>query len=205
MTRKRWEARTEITPELLAFREKRKWQINLRRYVIEKSPCPQYAPYFGLDIENIREWFACQFTAGISWENFGTGWQFEHVIPVIYFDHTLEDELKLCWNFINIRVATIHGGKNQAPLEILGAKTYFGDLYKETGFPMAKLLTEKLNRIEQSQEQHPEMQKQFLLKHKDYLENIREYSVFEFELLNHGRSIAEIEKELSFLQKNMRS
>ncbi len=205
MARKRWEARTQITPELLAFREKRKWQINLRRYVIEKSPCPQYAPYFGLDIENIREWFACQFTNGIGWENFGSSWQFEHVIPVIYFDHTLEDELRLCWNFINIRVAAIQGGKNQASLEILGAKTYFEELYTETGFPMAKLLAGKLSQIEQAQGQHPEMQKQFLLQHKDYLQNIRDYSVFEFELLNHGRSIAEIEKELSFLQKNMRS
>ncbi len=205
MARKRWEAKTEITPELIAAREKRKWQINFRRYVIEQSPCPQYAPYFGLDIENIRKWFACQFTKYLNWDNFGTIWQFEHVIPVIYFDHSIEEELKLCWNFINIRVDALENGKNKAPLEILGAKTYFAELYSATGFPVAKLLGDKLINIEEKQKKPPESQKQFLIQRIEYLEKIRDYSVFEFELLNHGRTIPEIEKELAFLQKNMRS
>ena len=54
MARKKWTPRDEITPELLAAREKRKWQIALRRYVLDGNPSTRYAPYFGLDIKTLR-------------------------------------------------------------------------------------------------------------------------------------------------------
>ena len=64
MPRKKWSAQTEVTPSLLKLREKRRWQIALRRYVIERNISTFYAPYFGLDVENIRIWFEMQFDAG---------------------------------------------------------------------------------------------------------------------------------------------
>ena len=80
MTRKKWTPKEEVTPELLVSREKRKWQIALRRYVLEGNPSTRYAPYFGLDINTLRNWFELQFVEPMSWENFGTKWQFEHHI-----------------------------------------------------------------------------------------------------------------------------
>ena len=203
MARKRWQAKTEITPSLLKFREKRKWQINLRRYVIQKNPCPFYAPYFGLDIENIRKWFECQFTDQLDWKNFGTEWQFDHIIPVIYFDHSDEQELRLCWNFTNLRVEPFQLNKNRGNrIDVLGAKSYFDELYSKTGYPVTKALRDKIARIELSELLSSEPQQKFLADHKDYLTHIENYSVFEFELLNHGRSLEEVKKEISFLQKN---
>ena len=203
MARKKWEPQTEITPALLMFREKRKWQINLRRYVIEKSPCPYYAPYFGLDIENIRKWFESQFTDSLNWVNFAKAWQFNHIIPVIYFDHSLDEELRLCWNFTNLRVEpfelTRDSGKR---LDVLGARSYFDELYLKTGYPITKALRDKIARIESSEFISSTPQQNFLAGHKEYLEQIQNYSAFEFELLNHGRSLEEVEKEIAFLKKN---
>ena len=203
MARKKWEPQTEITPALLMFREKRKWQINLRRYVIEKSPCPYYAPYFGLDIENIRKWFESQFTSSLNWENFAKAWQFNHIIPVIYFDHSLDEELRLCWNFTNLRVEpfelTRDSGKR---LDVLGARSYFDELFLKTGYPITKALRDKIARIESSEFISSTPQQNFLAGHKEYLEQIQNYSAFEFELLNHGRSLEEVEKEIAFLKKN---
>ena len=105
MSRKKWTARTEVTDAVLRFREKRKWQIALRRYVLEQKWSASYAPYFGIDIQRFREWIALQFEGGQSWDNFSDGWQFDHVVPVAYFDFGSEAELRLCWNFTNIRVA----------------------------------------------------------------------------------------------------
>lgn len=202
-TRKRWEAKTEITPALLKFREKRKWQINLRRYVIEKSPCPLYAPYFGLDIENIRKWFEYQFSKGLSWENFAKEWQFDHIIPVVYFDHSSDKELRLCWNFINLRVEPLQLNKNRGSrIDVLGAKSYFDEIHLKTGYSMAKALRNKITEIELSELASSEPQQKFLADHKEYLEHIENYSVFEFELLNNGRSIDEVNKEIAFLKKN---
>src|SRR6185503_16184229 len=104
MGRKKWTPKTEISPSLLKFREKRKWQINLRRYIFKETPSPHYAPYFGLDIKNMRLWLEYQFTEKQGWDNFGKLWQLDHIIPVTYFDHSQEDELKMCWNFTNLRV-----------------------------------------------------------------------------------------------------
>jgi len=204
MARKKWEAKTEITPALLNSREKRKWQINLRRYVIEKSPCPLYAPYFGLDIENIRKWFEYQFTKDITWENFAEKWQFDHIIPVTYFDQSSEEELRLCWNFTNLRVEPFQLNKDRGNrLDVLGAKSFFEELYLKTAYPITKALREKIARIELSQFISSEPQQQFLAELKDYLAHIEGYSVFEFELLNHGRSIEEVNKEISFFRKNV--
>lgn len=205
MARKKWEAKTEITPELLKFREKRKWQINLRRYVIEKSPCPFYAPYFGLDIENIRRWFEYQFTNDLTWENFAKKWQFDHILPVTYFDHSLDEELRLCWNFTNLRIEPFQLNKDGGNrLDVLGARAYFEELYLKTGYPITKALADKIVRIELSEFISSLPQQTFLAKHKEYLSQIENYSTFEFELLNHGRSLEEVEKEVAFLKKNIK-
>src|SRR4051812_18265828 len=88
------------------FNDKRKWQIALRRYVLEQQMTSTYAPFFGLDISNFREWIQLQFINDMSWENFGKTWQLDHIVPVAYFDFQDLTDLKLCWNFLNIRVVS---------------------------------------------------------------------------------------------------
>lgn len=199
--RKKYTKNEEITPSLLKFREKRKWQISLRRYVLEKNPCPAYAPYFGLDIKNMRQWFEYQFTETMSWENFGQNWQFDHILPVTYFDFGVEEELFLCWNFTNIRVAAIQKNKDRGQrLDVLLAKKYFEELYDSTGYYICNKLLQKIDSLEISDIMSTDRQRAFIKKHHDYLVQIENYSFFEFELLNRGRGIEEVEKEISILK-----
>jgi hypothetical protein len=201
MPRKKATAVKDVTPALLKFREKRKWQINLRRYVLEESPCPFYAPYFGLDILNIRKWFEYQFQKDIGWEDFGKKWQFDHIIPVAYFDFTDENELKMCWNFTNIRVESFQLNKDRGNrLDVLAAKNYFLELYGATKYEPCRLLLNKIDKIELSEFVSTEAQQSFIIDHKEYLEMIKGYSAFEFELLNSGRSIDEVKKEIAFFK-----
>lgn len=202
MARKKWSPESEVTPSLFKFREKRKWQINLRRYVIEKSSCPFYAPYFGLDIENLRKWFEIQFENGVNWEDFGKKWQFDHIIPVTYFDFEDEQELKMCWNFINLRIAIFQGGKDQGNrVDLLVSRQYFENLYKKTLYKPCMDLLEKISRIEGSGLLNTNKQEAFLMENRPYLDMIETYSRFEFELLNSGRTIEEVRKEIDFLKK----
>ncbi|MBS1577830.1 MAG: hypothetical protein JST09_21200 [Bacteroidetes bacterium] len=202
MLRKKREAKTHITPELLKFREKRKWQIALRRYVLERNICFQYAPYFGLDIENMRKWFEMQFKKDTGWQDFAEEWQFDHIIPVTYFDFSIEEDLKLCWNFTNLRVELLQQNKDRGSrLDILAAKGYFEELYKATNYlPCLKML-QKINQIELSELISSERQQQFIQENQTYLAMIENYSNFEFELLNHGRSVEEVNKEIAFFKK----
>ena len=202
MARKRWLPKTEITPALLKFREKRKWQIALRRYVLDKGLCIFYAPYFGLDIENLRKWFEMQFDSNIGWDDFGKKWQFDLIIPVTYFDFSDEIELKMCWNFTNIRVEKFQLNKDRGNrLDILAAKGYFEELYKTTLYLPCLALLEKIDRIEISEIVSTEKQQLFIVENRSYLDMIENYSAFEFELLNSGRDIDEVKKEIEFLKK----
>ncbi len=112
--------------------DKRKWQMAFRRFVLENSPSEQYAPYFGLCRVDLRKWFEAQFSNGINWENFGKAWQFEHIIPVAWFNDESEQELKACWNYLNLRVAPIEGSKPSS--DLLFAQQYFEKLYQASGF-----------------------------------------------------------------------
>ncbi|HRG24415.1 MAG TPA: hypothetical protein PLL23_08485, partial [Chitinophagaceae bacterium] len=183
------------------FREKRKWQIALRRYVLEKSPCAAYAPYFGLDIENMRRWFEYQFKEGASWENFGEKWQFEHIVPVTYFDFALEEDLMICWNFVNIRVEFIDENKERgARPDLLVARNYFKDLLDKTQYPVCRDLLNKIDQIEQTETINTGAQATFIRENADYLTLLEGYSSFEFEMLNSGRSLEDVRKESEFLK-----
>lgn len=200
--RKKWTSKTEITPELLKFREKRKWQIALRRYVLEKNPGFAYAPYFGLDIETFRKWFEIQLEHQHTWEDFGKKWQFDHIIPVTYFDFAKEDDLKMCWNFTNIRVEQLDLNKNRGNrVDVIGAKKYFQEMYTNTSYRPCLLLLEKINQIEAAELISSAKQQEFIIQHKDYLDMIESYTEFEFELLNKGRSIEEVNKEINFMKR----
>ncbi len=152
MGRKKWTSKTEVNDSLLEFREKRKWQIALRRYVLERQKCSAYAPFFGLDNAKFRQWIEIQFDESLDWDNFSDAWQFDHIIPVAYFDFSNEEDLRLCWNFINIRVDKTDNNKNRSSrIDVLSAKTYFELLYKETGYPLCSAMVDKITRIEISQ------------------------------------------------------
>ena len=59
------------------FKEKRKWQIALRRYILNGLKCVDYASYFGIDSANFRKWIETHFDEDINWGNFSKVWQFE--------------------------------------------------------------------------------------------------------------------------------
>ncbi|HET9056066.1 MAG TPA: hypothetical protein VFN30_04380 [Chitinophagaceae bacterium] len=200
MARKKWTPKSEVTSPLLSVREKRKWQIAFRRYVLEQQPSFFYAPFFALDIKNIRKWLELQFEEEISWENFGSNWQFSHVVPVIYFDFSLPEELKLCWNFINIRVERKKDEKNSKNRwDILGAKGYFNKIYKATGYEPCIYMLEKIDKIELSQAINTEKQEAFIKENSSHINLVKQYSALEFEMLNNGKSIEEIKRETDFL------
>ncbi len=58
--------------------------------------------YIGCNIPFLREWFEYNFTQDMSWDNYGTYWSIDHVIPVSKFDLTIEQQKLECWNWTNL-------------------------------------------------------------------------------------------------------
>ena len=202
MKRKKWTAQTEVTDSLLKFREKRKWQLSLRRYILEKKPSEAYASYFGLDIENYRKWIELQFTEEIHWDNFGSAWQFDHIVPVTYFDFSKEEDLKLCWNFINIRIEKVELNKNRGNrIDVLAAKPYFEKLYNNTGYSLCQDMIEKISTIEVSNIISEPYLENFIIDNKEYLEMLASLNNDEFNKLNQGMSLKDVLLEREIFRK----
>ena len=202
MARKKWTAQTEVTDSLLKFREKRKWQLSYRRYVLEKMPCEGYAPYFGLDIETLRHWFELQFTPPMSWDNFGEAWQFEHIVPSACFDYSDEKDLALCWSFINMRAEPIVSDQGKTgKVDLLAARPYFQELYSKTGFPLCLRMLEKIHSIELAHSGPAPAVESFLIDNRTLLEHIASFSPEEFNRLNQGMSASDILLERDILKK----
>ncbi|MEO6313756.1 MAG: hypothetical protein ABIU63_02770 [Chitinophagaceae bacterium] len=203
MPRKKWVARTEITPDLTKSREKRKWQIALRRYVVEQHLSKSYAPYFGLDIASLRSWFESQFD-GVGWDDFGSLWQFEHIIPVTLFDFNQESELKLCWHFLNMGISitnSANSAQEKNGIDLLLAKQYFTQLYATSGYEPCLQYLAKIEQIENAHRPGTSRQATFIKNHEHFLTYARGFGAFEFERLNTGSSLDQVTKEVDFLKK----
>jgi hypothetical protein len=199
MPRKKWTPKTEADDAVLKFRDKRRWQIALRRYVVYKHPSANYAPFFGVDIQTFRQWIELQFTPSMTWENFGHLWQFDHILPVIYFDFNDVEQMKLCWSFVNIRCESIEANKNKgAAVDFLNVKAHFEGLLAATSFPIIGQLIAKLNEIEQSQHSNTDHLAGFINQNKTRLLHFGDFDAVDFLRINQGLPAEDLlaEKEL---------
>jgi hypothetical protein len=193
MARKKWTAQTEITEALIRIREKRKWQIALRRYVLEKKWSSAYAPYFGLGIDHFREWISLQFEGEANWDNFAIKWQFDHIVPLTYFNFANDSDLSICWNFTNIRISSPAAAENpgassqgQNGIDILGAKRYFESLYTSTGYQACRNMLKKLGDLEAAQLATCGPREAFLFQNAPFLSSISDFNAYEYQQLNDG-------------------
>lgn len=95
-------------------RNERKININYRlkkslaarlRTVLKKNNTTM--SYIGCSIQYLRQWFEYNFTKEMNWDNYGSYWSIDHIIPVCKFDLTIEDEKLKCWNWSNLVPVTI--------------------------------------------------------------------------------------------------
>ena len=192
----------ESTNSAYKFKEKRKWQIALRRYILQNNQTSSYAPYFGIDIQGFRNWIELQFTEGLNWENFGSAWQLDHVVPVAFFDFNQDKDLYLCWNFINIRVAKLEEQTNRAnKTALLVVRNYFDDLFNKTGFLVCRQMVERIQQMEASANIFNPSQEVFIKENKEKLEALPDLTAGEMSQLNQGTSLKDILLQKEILKK----
>ena len=54
-------------------------------------------------VSAFRDWIEYQFDAYMDWTNHGTYWHLDHIKPCASFDMTIEEDRKICFNWINYR------------------------------------------------------------------------------------------------------
>ena len=192
----------EATSSAFKFKEKRKWQIALRRYILQNNQTSAYAPYFGLDIQGFRNWIELQFTEGLNWDNFGTAWQFDHIVPVAFFDFDHEQDLYLCWNFINIRVERLDEQNNKAnKTALLVVRNHFEDLFNKTSLHVCRQMVDRIQQMEASVSLYNPKQENFIKENKEKLQGLIGLTAGEMSLFNQGTSLKDILLQKEILKK----
>jgi hypothetical protein len=58
----------------------------------------------GCSVEEVRNHLQCQFTKGMSWDNWGVfGWHIDHIRPIASFDFTKEEDQRACFHYTNLQ------------------------------------------------------------------------------------------------------
>jgi hypothetical protein len=59
--------------------------------------------YLDTSISSFKEWIEYQWKQDMSWENYGSDWEIDHVYPCSLFDLTLEEDKQKCFHWSNMR------------------------------------------------------------------------------------------------------
>jgi hypothetical protein len=89
----------------------------------------------GCNIQYLREWFEFNFTPEMSWDNYGSYWSIDHIIPVNKFILTDETEKLQCWNWSNMMPVSIkyNSSKKEIDMEHINNILYKLNKFKEEG------------------------------------------------------------------------
>ena len=58
---------------------------------------------FHPDVSRIKEHLENQFTNELTWDNYGTIWHVEHIVPQSLYDFSNKEDINRCWNERNLR------------------------------------------------------------------------------------------------------
>lgn len=93
--------------------EKKRQQIAFRRWMKGIAPADQMRQYWKLNFLEMREWISRQFVDGMTWENYGSHWVIDHVVPLRMFDLSKEKEIRLAWHYQNLMPLFKHDNLNK--------------------------------------------------------------------------------------------
>ena len=86
-------------------------QLLKRRLQISIAKIGSTEDYIGTTFERVADWLEYNFTDGMTWENHGTVWDIDHVIPVYRWDLTDPKQVEMCFNWKNL--SPLECGKNR--------------------------------------------------------------------------------------------
>jgi hypothetical protein len=85
------------------FRLKKIMRTRFAKTVMKEKKYSKILNYLGVSLDYFKQWIEYQFNDKMSWDNQGTYWDFDHVMPCNSYDFSKEENIKLCFNWTNIR------------------------------------------------------------------------------------------------------
>ena len=97
------------------YRIKKSLAARLRAVIVKNDSTMNY---IGCNIQYLREWFEYNFTSEMNWDNYGSYWSIDHIIPVCKFELTDEDEKLKCCNWTNLMPVTVKYNSSKKKIDM---------------------------------------------------------------------------------------
>jgi transposase-like protein len=68
-----------------------------------KGKNTSYQNMIGCDIDTLKKWIEFRFDENMNWNNLGSYWQIDHILPINSFNFSNENEQKICFHWTNLQ------------------------------------------------------------------------------------------------------
>ena len=88
---------------------KNKTRLNLRKRfrllmrTTKKGGSKCFSKFIGCTTKQLAEHLESKFSKHMTWDNYGTYWHVDHIIPCSAFDHTDPEQIATCWHYTNLQ------------------------------------------------------------------------------------------------------
>ena len=71
--------------------------------------------YCGYTADELRRHIESQFTSGMNWNNYGTCWEIDHIIPrfKFYYEDYTDEQFQKCWALSNLRPLSVKENRSR--------------------------------------------------------------------------------------------
>jgi len=100
-----WASMTKDPAVKLRYLLRRRMSTALRQAMLAKTESSaNVVNYIGCSVAELRTHLESQFKPGMTWANHSVhGWHIDHIIPIVSYDLTDEEELKKAWHYTNLQ------------------------------------------------------------------------------------------------------
>lgn len=91
-----------------------------------KGKSTSFQNLIGCDLDFLKKWIEFRFEKNMTWENLGSYWHFDHILPLNAFDVTNEKEKQICFHWTNLQPLEKH--ENQSKSDHLQVHYYFNNI-----------------------------------------------------------------------------
>jgi len=72
-----------------------------------------YYELLGCNYDFLMGWLQCRFEKEMNWDNYGSVWEIDHIIPLSQFNLSDENEKKICAHWTNLQPLTIYENRSK--------------------------------------------------------------------------------------------
>jgi len=126
---------TEYLPiRKIKIKERRVNDINFKLKEILRSKIHKmikgqptsYQNIIGCDIDFLKRWIEFRFDNNMNWNNLGSYWQIDHILPINIFDLTYENSKNICFHWTNLQ--PLVSFENRSKSDTLQLHYYFNNI-----------------------------------------------------------------------------